>query len=63
MASFIAVDTGGTFTDLVAFDAVRGEVRYTKSLTTHEDPLCAMLGREGGLKRARTKRGARSFEA
>lgn len=39
MTVFVAVDTGGTFTDLVSFDAGNGEVRYTKSLTTHHDPI------------------------
>jgi N-methylhydantoinase A len=33
----VAVDIGGTFTDLVAFDERRGQVRQSKSLTTpHE---------------------------
>lgn len=39
MSVFVAVDTGGTFTDLVAFDQANGQVRYTKSLTTHGDPI------------------------
>ncbi len=30
----IAVDIGGTFTDLIAFDAQRGEVRQTRCMTT-----------------------------
>ncbi len=37
--NYIAVDTGGTFTDLVAFDPRTRRVRFTKSLTTHEDPI------------------------
>ncbi|MSQ71471.1 MAG: hydantoinase/oxoprolinase family protein [Betaproteobacteria bacterium] len=41
--SLIAVDTGGTFTDLVAFDPERDEIRYTKSLTTHADPIRAIM--------------------
>ncbi|MFM9967243.1 MAG: hydantoinase/oxoprolinase family protein [Burkholderiales bacterium] len=43
MSIFVAVDTGGTFTDLVSFDADSGEVRCTKSLTTHHDPIEGML--------------------
>ena len=38
----VAVDTGGTFTDLVMFDAAAGDVRYTKALTT-ADPLDGIL--------------------
>jgi N-methylhydantoinase A len=33
----IAVDIGGTFTDLVAFDAASGRIIQGKSLTTHGD--------------------------
>ena len=43
MGVFAAVDTGGTFTDLVMFDPDKGEVRYTKSLTTHENPIDGIL--------------------
>ena len=32
----VAVDTGGTFTDLAAYDILKGEVKYTKSLTTYD---------------------------
>ena len=35
MAVAIAVDIGGTFTDLVAYDHDTGKVRYTKSPTTY----------------------------
>ena len=38
MGLFIAVDTGGTFTDLVCFDEDRNAVTFTKSLTDHDDP-------------------------
>src|SRR3712207_3069700 len=31
----IAVDIGGTFTDLAAFDEAAGELRFGKALTTH----------------------------
>ena len=40
---FIAIDTGGTFTDLVAFNPADRSVCFTKALTTHEDPFNAML--------------------
>ena len=33
----IAADTGGTFTDLVAFDPESGDLVYTKSLTDYGD--------------------------
>lgn len=39
MSVFVAVDTGGTFTDLVMFDSEHDQVRYTKSLTTHDNPI------------------------
>lgn len=41
--AFVAVDTGGTFTDLVMFDAASGQVRYTKTLTTHSNPIDGIL--------------------
>ena len=43
MSAFVAVDTGGTFTDLVMFDAASGRVRYTKALTTHQNPIDGIL--------------------
>ncbi len=43
MSSFVAVDTGGTFTDLVMFDQANGQVRYTKALTTHHHPIEGIL--------------------
>ncbi len=33
----IGIDVGGTFTDIVLIDDVRGRIRYTKGLTTHGD--------------------------
>jgi N-methylhydantoinase A len=33
----VAVDTGGTFTDLVAYDTEGGSIKYTKSLTNYRD--------------------------
>ena len=32
----VAVDIGGTFTDLVGFDEARGELRFGKALSTHD---------------------------
>ena len=43
MSTFVAVDTGGTFTDLVMFDSDSRKVRYTKSLTTPENPIEGIL--------------------
>ncbi len=37
MSFIVAADTGGTFTDLAAFDREQGRIIYTKSLTTHDD--------------------------
>ncbi len=37
MSLIVAVDTGGTFTDIAAFDMERGEVAYAKALTTYGD--------------------------
>ena len=37
MSLIVAVDTGGTFTDIAAFDMERGEVSYAKALTTYGD--------------------------
>jgi len=38
VTEFIAVDTGGTFTDLVSYNSQKGTVSITKHLTTHHDP-------------------------
>ncbi len=40
---FVAVDTGGTFTDLVSFDPAARRIHYTKSLTTHDNPLDGIM--------------------
>lgn len=37
MTYILAADTGGTFTDLAAYDSDRGRVIYTKALTTYDD--------------------------
>ena len=37
MSLAIALDIGGTFTDLVAFDLSTGEIRQAKSSTTPYD--------------------------
>jgi N-methylhydantoinase A len=41
--SFVAVDTGGTFTDLVAFDPESHAVSFTKALTTPADPAAGIF--------------------
>ena len=33
----IAVDIGGTFTDLAAFDETSGKLLFGKALSTHDD--------------------------
>lgn len=37
MTYILAADTGGTFTDLAAYDSVRGRIVYAKALTTYDD--------------------------
>jgi N-methylhydantoinase A len=37
MSYILAADTGGTFTDLAAYDTDRGRIIYTKALTTYND--------------------------
>ena len=39
----LAVDIGGTFTDLVALDIDSGRVAVEKLLTTYPDPSLAVL--------------------
>jgi N-methylhydantoinase A len=43
MSIYAAIDTGGTFTDLVMFDASTSNVRYTKSLTTRQHPIDGIM--------------------
>lgn len=43
MTYLIAADTGGTFTDLAAYDSETGRVVYAKSLTTYGDLLDGMM--------------------
>lgn len=43
MSLIVAADTGGTFTDLAAFDTESGEIRYAKSLTTYGDLVTGLL--------------------
>jgi N-methylhydantoinase A len=43
MAYSVAVDIGGTFTDLVALDEQTGEVRVEKSSSNANDPIAAVL--------------------
>ncbi|HXM06167.1 MAG TPA: hydantoinase/oxoprolinase family protein, partial [Candidatus Acidoferrum sp.] len=43
MGSLVAADTGGTFTDLAAFDRETGTVVYSKSLTTYDDLVTGVM--------------------
>ena len=43
MTHAVAVDIGGTFTDLVSYDRQSGEVRYTKAPTTYENFVSGIL--------------------
>src|SRR5438067_3170157 len=43
MSYAVAVDIGGTFTDLVAFDHRAGSVRYAKSPTTYGNFVAGIL--------------------
>jgi N-methylhydantoinase A len=40
---FLAVDIGGTFTDLIAFDESLQRIRHAKSLTTPRDPVDGII--------------------
>src|SRR5262245_55967175 len=40
---WIGIDTGGTFTDIVAADVASGEYRFHKLPTTTDDPAKAIL--------------------
>ena len=44
MTTRIGIDTGGTFTDLIAFDAASGAVTSLKVASTPAEPLRAFLG-------------------
>src|SRR5262249_24550849 len=58
----IGIDTGGTFTDIVAVDEATGEIFTTKTPSTPEDPSLAVL--EGLRKILRLAgRSARSVAA
>jgi N-methylhydantoinase A len=48
----VAIDTGGTFTDVVAIDETSGEIAVTKTPSTPSDPSVALI--EGVRKVART---------
>jgi N-methylhydantoinase A len=47
--SWIGIDVGGTFTDAVAYDAVRGELRSEKAPTTPAKPQQGVLDALGKL--------------
>ena len=55
MSYVIAIDIGGTFTDLVAYDLEAGAVAYTKSPTTYDSLVEAIFDciRKVQLERAR----------
>jgi len=55
MGAHVALDIGGTFTDLVYFDDSTGELRHSKSSTTPED---FTLGIENCLSKAHVELGA-----
>jgi N-methylhydantoinase A len=40
---FMAVDIGGTFTDLIAFDDAAGRIDHAKALTTPHDPVVGVI--------------------
>jgi N-methylhydantoinase A len=40
---FVAVDIGGTFTDLIAFDAAAGRIHHAKTLTTPREPVTGVI--------------------
>ena len=43
----VGIDTGGTFTDVVAYDEVTGELTVTKTPTTPADPSAGLHRRAG----------------
>ena len=51
MATILAADTGGTFTDLAAYDRNLGRIVYTKSLTTYGDLVDGVMNcvRKAGI--------------
>ena len=51
MSFRVAIDTGGTFTDVVAIDEMTGELAVTKTPSTPSDPSVALI--EGVRKVAR----------
>lgn len=58
MGTRVAVDIGGTFTDVVAFDEERGEIRLGKSLSTPSDLI---EGVRTGIERAAVDRSTLEF--
>jgi len=43
MSLRIAVDIGGTFTDLISFEERSGHIQHAKTLTTPRDPVEGIL--------------------
>src|SRR5438270_13999869 len=54
MAYRIGIDTGGTFTDIVAIDERSGEVLTTKTPSTPDDPSRGLLDGVAKVLRGRT---------
>lgn len=52
MTLIVAADTGGTFTDLAAYDRETGQLTYTKSLTTYGDLVDGVMDcvRKAGVR-------------
>ena len=55
LSLIVAIDTGGTFTDIAAFDAERGKVSYAKASTTYGDLVDGVMAcvDEAGVDLAR----------
>ena len=43
MAAFVGVDIGGTFTDLVGFDAGKNKLLFSKALTTYPELVSGVV--------------------
>src|ERR1035437_8901804 len=43
MAVFVGVDIGGTFTDLVGFDAQKNKLLFSKTLTTYPELVTGVV--------------------
>src|SRR5262245_12159232 len=61
MSTRIGVDVGGTFTDLIAYDAATGEVTLSKSASTADAPEQAVIDAVGAGVPAEVVAGAEYF--